>query len=286
MRYKPLMQWMVKRHEIWKKREAGDPPPWTEDEILRKYKFTNVFRDLDRVSIELINVLNNAEENGMSEDDMLFNIIAFRIFNWPETYKVLCGDEDFIYEWDEGESYLLLEEMKKSGKKMFTGAYMVTNNGKHKEKWKLAHESLCEIHSGIVENNIGYEISKYNSIQHAWNLINPFPMMGNFVSYEMVTDLTYTYILRNASDILTWANAGPGAIRGINRLLGKDVKARLSEEEALRHMRWLLKKISNNADFGRDVVIRDIEHSLCEFDKYERVRKGEGRPRSLYHAKV
>lgn len=28
--------------------------------------------------------------------------------------------------------------------------------------------------------------------------------------------------------------------------------------------------------------LREIEHSLCEFDKYERVRRGEGRPRQLF----
>ena len=28
--------------------------------------------------------------------------------------------------------------------------------------------------------------------------------------------------------------------------------------------------------------MRDIEHCLCEFDKYERTRLGEGRPRAKY----
>jgi hypothetical protein len=28
--------------------------------------------------------------------------------------------------------------------------------------------------------------------------------------------------------------------------------------------------------------MRDVEHTLCEFDKYERVRLGEGRPRSVF----
>ena len=28
--------------------------------------------------------------------------------------------------------------------------------------------------------------------------------------------------------------------------------------------------------------MREIEHCLCEFDKYERVRLGQGRPRSKY----
>ena len=28
--------------------------------------------------------------------------------------------------------------------------------------------------------------------------------------------------------------------------------------------------------------MRDIEHCLCEFDKYERVRLGQGKPRAKY----
>ena len=28
--------------------------------------------------------------------------------------------------------------------------------------------------------------------------------------------------------------------------------------------------------------MREVEHTLCEFDKYERVRNGEGKPRSIY----
>jgi hypothetical protein len=28
--------------------------------------------------------------------------------------------------------------------------------------------------------------------------------------------------------------------------------------------------------------MREVEHTLCEFDKYERVRTGEGKPRGVY----
>jgi hypothetical protein len=33
---------------------------------------------------------------------------------------------------------------------------------------------------------------------------------------------------------------------------------------------------------GNKVDMRCIEHSLCEFDKYMRVKEGTGTPRSLY----
>ena len=38
-------EWINERHSIYQKRIRGDSPPWTEDPILREYKFTNPFRE-------------------------------------------------------------------------------------------------------------------------------------------------------------------------------------------------------------------------------------------------
>jgi alpha-glutamyl/putrescinyl thymine pyrophosphorylase clade 1 len=43
-----------KRREIELKRLAGDPPPWADDPVLAKHRFTNVYRASDRVSQYLI----------------------------------------------------------------------------------------------------------------------------------------------------------------------------------------------------------------------------------------
>ena len=48
-------------------------------------------------------------------------------------------------------------------------------------------------------------------------------------------------------------------------------------------MRDLMETV--NAQKGRHVPemeMRDIEHSLCEVDKWLRVRNGEGKPRAAY----
>ena len=48
-------------------------------------------------------------------------------------------------------------------------------------------------------------------------------------------------------------------------------------------MRDLLDLATKYTEFFKPVLeLRDIEHSLCEFDKYERVRLGQGQPRSKY----
>ena len=41
------------RHAIYLRRRAGQPRPWTQDPVLRDYKITNVFRELDKTTVHL-----------------------------------------------------------------------------------------------------------------------------------------------------------------------------------------------------------------------------------------
>ena len=51
-----------------------------------------------------------------------------------------------------------------------------------------------------------------------------------------------------------------------------------TEQNMQDHLRYLAYWIDG-------LEMRDIEHCLCEYDKYERVRLGEGRPRAKYKYK-
>src|SRR5579859_2070681 len=44
----------AERQRIFHGRAAGEPPPWTNDPVLTRHKFTNVYRAADRVSQYLI----------------------------------------------------------------------------------------------------------------------------------------------------------------------------------------------------------------------------------------
>jgi len=112
------------------------------------------------------------------------------------------------------------------------------------------------------------------------------PGFGPFLRYEVITDLRHTRYLCNADDIMTWANAGPGAMRGANRICGvysKYAPNPYRQEQYIQIMRYLLEVSTKNlpSDFHQ-MEMRDIEHSLCEFDKYERARLHEGRLRAHY----
>ena len=82
---------------------------------------------------------------------------------------------------------------------------------------------------------------------------------------------------------MTWANAGPGALRGLNRMHGRVVTSAVPNANAEMHD--LLVKISNPTLWPEEwpsLEMRDIEHSLCELDKYIRTENLEGTPRARY----
>ena len=116
---------------------------------------------------------------------------------------------------------------------------------------------------------------------HTW--LKQFRGWGDFMAYEVITDLRHTRYLNKAPDINTWAVAGPGAIRGLNRLHGRDYKKGMSQAQACAEMRELL-ELSRDAlpDFVPPLELREIEHSLCETDKWLRVKQGQGRIRAKY----
>jgi hypothetical protein len=105
--------------------------------------------------------------------------------------------------------------------------------------------------------------------------------VGNFMAYEIVTDLRHTRVLCDATDTMTWANVGPGALRGLRRL-----DAHVRPSGGVARMKYLLDVSPEHLPGVPRLELRDIEHSLCEFDKYCRVKFGEGRPRSKYDGKA
>ena len=46
-----FLYWVRERHAIYLKKSAGLPPPWTDDEILQNYAFTNPYREHDRTTV-------------------------------------------------------------------------------------------------------------------------------------------------------------------------------------------------------------------------------------------
>jgi len=268
-----FFNFLNKRHAIYLKRLRGEEYPWTEDPILQKYKFTNVFRENDTTTVWF---RENIRKSLGDSTDVALATIIFRWFNLIETGKILL-DHELLTKWDSDLCYEVLQDQPK----WVTGAYIIkTPTGMNKL------EGVCWCVDQIFNDKDNFLDNVENathSLKNLWEILLPYPYMGPFMAYEVVTDWRHTYIGEDATDIMTWANPGPGAKRGLNRIHGRPVDKHLKNDINISEMQVLL-ELSQEWLHPQvpSLEMRDIEHTLCEFDKYERVRKGEGRPRSIY----
>ena len=276
----PLFWYFLnERHRVYVRRAAGQAKPWTDDPILQAYKFTNVFRELDTGTVWLRTHFLEPH----ADDDpslLVFNVGWYRLFNWIGTGERLGWQTG----WNPKAVSAKLKRAHARGEQVFTGAHIVYGGGGRTGR---AQSKIGAVVSATTEL---WRMSQYlasiarftRSLQGTFDELTRLPGVGGFIGYEIVTDLRHTKVLRDAYDINHWANVGPGALRGLRRL-----DPSVTPSQALIRMRALLATSRQEIERVLEphvpaLELRDIEHTLCEFDKYCRVKFGEGKPRSLY----
>lgn len=279
-----FFHFMNEREHIRQRKAAGEPWPWTQDKILQTYKFTNVKRLHDRTTQwVLLNWYAPRRDNPLNE--ILFNCALFRYFGTSE-FAAAIGWQP-IGQWDRGGA----ERVRKIAKerlarkeRVFTGAYVITNQGisDHKENVVIDHFLTPFAVRVSFLANIARTTKRWRRVAEEMRQLKGFGGTG-FMTKEVLQDAMLTPVLEDCVDRNSWCPAGPGARRGLNRVHGRLVDQSLNEEKALEEMKELLRVASVHVGSHMPPLeLHDIQFQLCEFDKYERVRLGEGRPRSTY----
>jgi hypothetical protein len=278
----PLLYWVREREELRKRKERGEIP-WTQDPILGKYRFCNVRRRDDRVSQWLIHNVLQYRHLGFTEWSFLQFTALCRWVNWPPMLKLL-RDEGY---WPARDLDLpaigaRIDRACATGDKAWTGAYMVRADGTA-PKGKF----VCEVVIGAGLEAVKQPLLlalRMKMLRPVWEALYSANNWGSFMAGQVVADWSYTPLLERAGDICHWAPVGPGSLRGYNRLLGLPLRSPAPSEaewcETL--VEWRQAVID---DLGYEYVsltLMDVQNSLCETDKYLRVKNGEGRPRSIY----
>lgn len=272
--------WIRERHRIYERRMAGKPWPWTSDEVLQREFFCNPYRENDKTTVWFRERVREPLRNQMS---VLFATMAFRRFNRIVTGELLLK-HGLLLRWNTRRASQLLHEAAKT-QAIFTGAFIVRSPSRDvadKIDW------ICQ---GIetVWRDRGYLIERMEecqTLESAWLSVMEYDRWGPFNAYELVTDLRHTYLLERATDIDTWCALGPGGWRGLARLNGQrpsEGRWKLRKpKEPMEVLRGVLARARKRLKSLPKLEMREIEHSLCEWDKYERVLSGEGRGKRHY----
>jgi hypothetical protein len=277
--YEPLFYWVRERERIRVIKEKGKPQPWTSDAILATYRFCNVRREDDRVTVWIRDNIRNRPAFAVSPFLWLMLCIARQI-NWPDTLTELIDH----CAWPDTTRFDFCEKMtavlnarKERGEKVYTGAYMISAPAqKGADKQKYIAETVI---GDLWKRRGGFKASTLQGT-HEW--ITRSNGWGPFMAYQAVVDMRFTDLLKDAPDAALWAAAGPGTIRGLNRVQGRPVDRPLTQGQALSEMRAIYKIVE--AETGVRMDFSDVPNILCETDKYLRVKNGEGKPRALYVA--
>lgn len=318
----PLFEWASERHAIymrkawleerernpdarmsakmkaaWQPENEGRAFHWradwlTHDPVLRAFRFCNVYRELDRVTVW---IKDNIREPFADHDHLWFMLAAARYINWPPALAELIGTDGWPDHPDFKPENMtrILEARRARGEKVETGAYMIRAESDAKAPWYdwskqryVAERVLGQ----LWEHRHDWQhltCDGTDTLQGVWEYLtgNGFTGWGPFMAYQVVVDLRWTRYLIGAPDIQTWAAVGPGSRRGLNRLHSRPVEAPLRQEKALEEMlelRELSLQPGALAPWMWPIDLSDIQNCLCETDKWLRVRQGEGRPRSQY----
>lgn len=284
--YETFVHYLRERENIRLLKESGTPGPWTEDPILSKFKFTNVLRSNDWTTRWVKKHWYDPNRDKPLEIQALACGI-FRYFGSAE----FAEDLGYPDEWNPDKLIRTADRRMAFGQKVFTGAYIITNQGMSAPKQDVVVTHFLTPMRLNIEQivRIARDTQSYQAV---CAFLQKLPGMGAFMSKEIALDMMLTPVLEDAKDKLTWTPAGPGAIRGLNRLHDRDLKRAMPQPKALAEMQELLGMLAQESvlekDFPRigvDFGVTDVQFSLCELDKYVRVRNNEGRPRSGYNHK-
>lgn len=275
-------------------------PPWTNDQVLRDFRFTNIRREHDRETKWVIEYITSNHE--LSYEDKLLNVILFRLYNKHETAELISmpfkfsKTPDWNPEWYRG---LFEAALVDDPKWVFFTAAFHTVGMKNTLK-KVTGENyvpmrILKFIKILIDEGLVGDIKACTNQQEVYQTLTDYNGIGRFLAYQFYVDMTYIDDFPFSENEFTVA--GPGCIMGLNYLF--EDRDGMSYEECLFWLRDNLDRLFVEA-LGKDwdakqvfwdlpeedrcFNVMSLENCFCELSKYIRAKNGTGRPRKRYRA--
>lgn len=315
---KLLMHFISERQGIYIERSRGYAAPWTDDPILREYKFTNVRRENDRQTKYLIeNVCLNP---ALNLRDKIYNVFLLRAWNNWDTMRDFGGPWPYeLIKTPELKEHVrpIYHKLlaKDPDRRWWSAAY---NQGGTKYAWKFPDgEGMARAKSEEAGRKFAdYEpdiplrtfhigpwldelciakrlVRVAKNQQEAFEIIKEVRGFSTFLAYQIFVDLTYIPEFPFSENEFTVA--GPGCRKGIDYVF--EDRDGMTYEEAIFWMRNYLNEVNNGKWIACEVFndmppqdqfmnVMSMENCFCEISKYIRAIDGTGRPKMKFKPTV
>jgi len=276
--YDTYWRFAAERQRIFVQRLEGCLPPWTDDPVLARYKFTNAYRASDRTSQYLIRQVIYRDDLPASWEEVFFRTILFKLFNRIETWQLFeeaLGAITYV-DYRFGHYDAILANALRSGRRIYSAAYLmppgdgaVGQGSKHRNHLRLLERMLAD--------DLPRKLADARTMQTGFDLLRAYPSIGDFLAYQLITDVNYSEIT-NFSE-MEFTVPGPGALRGIRKCfldLGGRTGAEIIRLMADRQYEEFARLGLEFHDlWGRPLQLIDCQSLFCEVDKYARVAHPE-----------
>lgn len=272
--YDSYWRFAAERQGIFFRRLSGASQPWTDDPVLGTYKFTNAYRASDRVSQYLIRRVIYRPDLPSTTTEICFRVLLFKMFNRIDTWELLetafggVTYEDYTFEaYDK-----VLTAAKQAGRRIYSAAYIMPPGGKvfgHSAK----HQNHLLLLESMMQDEFPRRLVELPTMGHGFELLRGYPCIGDFLAYQLITDLNY-------SDLTDFSESefvapGPGALDGIHKCFA-DLGG-LEEAEIIRRTADVQEAeferlgLEFETLWGRRLQLIDCQNLFCEISKYARV---------------
>jgi hypothetical protein len=270
--YDTYWRFAQKRQEVFFNKLHRARYPWTDDIIIQKFKFTNVYRASDRVSQYLIkNIIYSGPKDIVN---VVFRILLFKIFNKIETWELLEKNfgEITYQDYNYKQFNKILTEAINSNKRIYSAAYIMPPV-RLDSSLKKKHSNHLKILELMMEDKIYEKVANTKIFKDVYDILIGYPLIGQFLAYQFSIDINYSEVINFSEN--DFVIPGPGALNGIKKCFIST--GGLSTNDIIKFMkdRQFYEFERLGLDFrtlwGRPLTLIDCQNLFCEVDKYSRI---------------
>jgi hypothetical protein len=276
-----FLNFVMRRELIRVRRAHKQPFPWVDDDILNTYRFTNIRREDDAVTVW---IRENWRKPHAQDKDLWFAMMVARFINQPATLERLGYPVPF----DPERMVAVLSTPNQDGISLFRAAYMVRSDIEYTGKPKIEYLIEAQFKPAWA-NRKRWRPEDGDSLNSYHIKLMGGYGMGSFMAAQVVADMKHVQPLKSASDWWTFAASGPGSRKGLNAVMGRELTQPISEENwrfTLARLIEVSAPILKDKELDLKLDAQDWQNCLCEFGKYWKAFTNIGRPKQKFKPPV
>ena len=179
------------RMHVWNNRTKNQPRPYTTDEALQKYRFCNIYRELDRQTVEIHKLLNPLRDD--------FDIWLLNLFFCRFVCKTKTIEKVGLLSYDEEHNKAVYKKLWKLERPKYGSAYIFPISIIQKSGYPTRESFFC-LYLPQVMKKVADEVRTFDNISvvsGVKEIVKILEYNFNFHTTEVLIDMQHQLKLQS-----------------------------------------------------------------------------------------